>query len=101
MIFFTFKIFSFTEIQKYDPPSSPEDWDSDKYWVPGFSGPKTHVPQSPWVDFVKRKMSEGNFCPMDAHSVSIAEKVKYEKLWNNKIVYESDGQFDDFSDDNS
>ncbi|CAK1595823.1 unnamed protein product [Parnassius mnemosyne] len=83
-----------------DRPSSPEDWDSDDYWVPHYFKTVT-PPQSPWLYFVKRKMEEGNFCPMDMHMVSIAEKVKYEKLCNPQIQYESDGQFDDYSDDDS
>lgn len=46
-------------------------------------------------------MEEGSFCPMDAHAVSIAEQVKYEKMCKPKIVHEVVGQFDDLSDDNS
>ncbi|CAH0719601.1 unnamed protein product, partial [Brenthis ino] len=79
---------------------SSEDWDSDTYWIPHFSH-NTTTSQSPWLFFVKRKMEEGNFCPMDAHQVSIADQVEYEKLCNPKVVYESDGQFDDYSSDES
>lgn len=55
-----------------------------------------------WLDYVKRKMAEGNFCPMDMHlSISITDKVRYEKMYYPKPEYESDGQFDDYSDDDS
>ncbi|KAL0840944.1 hypothetical protein ABMA28_014737 [Loxostege sticticalis] len=84
-----------------NPPSSPEDWDSDDYWVPRFCGTTSRPPHASWINFVKRKMEEGSFCPMDAHAVSIAEQVKYEKMCKPKIVHEVVGQFDDLSDDNS
>nr|XP_021192201.2 leucine-rich repeat and death domain-containing protein 1 [Helicoverpa armigera] len=79
--------------------SSPEDWDSDSYWIPQYF--KTVTPHtSRWQVFVAKKMAEGNFCPMDAHVISISDQVKYEKMCNPKIMYESDGQFDDdYSDD--
>ncbi|CAH0579024.1 unnamed protein product [Chrysodeixis includens] len=80
--------------------STPEDWDSDEYWIPLYLKPIT-PPRSPWLFFVKKKMEEGNFCPMDAHPISIAEKVKYEKMINPQPEYESDGQFDDYSGDES
>nr|XP_026490896.1 leucine-rich repeat and IQ domain-containing protein 4-like [Vanessa tameamea] len=82
------------------PLSSPEDWDSDEYWIPYFSR-QSNVPQSEWLYFVKQKMKEGNFCPMDAHPIPIADKVKYEKLCHPRTEYESDGQFDDYSGDDS
>ncbi|XP_026758530.2 leucine-rich repeat protein SHOC-2-like [Galleria mellonella] len=87
--------------QNYDPPSSPEDWDSDEYWVPGYTRRVSPPAQSPWLFFVKKKMAEGHFCPMDAHPVSVAEIVKYEKMCNPRVWHESEGQFDDYSDDNS
>lgn len=46
-------------------------------------------------------MEEGNFCPIDAHTVSVEEKVKYEKMCNPQVIYESDEQFDDYSSDDS
>ncbi|XP_068631961.1 uncharacterized protein [Battus philenor] len=82
------------------PPSSIEDWDSDEYWVP-HQNRYYSAPQTFWVHFVKQKMEEGNFCPMDSHAVSVTEQVKYEKLCNPRIQYESDGQFDDYSSDDS
>nr|ANG83455.1 leucine rich repeat protein [Biston betularia] len=82
------------------PPSSPEDWDSDDYWVPGHLNPLPPAPSS-WLCFVKQKMKEGNLCPMDAHPISIAEKLKYQRLINPPVFYESDGQFDDYSSDNA
>nr|CBH09261.1 HM00024 [Heliconius melpomene]CBH09265.1 HM00024 [Heliconius melpomene] len=78
--------------------SEKEDWDSDEYWIP-HRGPSYTSTQSPWLYFVKRKMREGNFCPMDAHQVPIAELVEYEKYCNPKVNYESDGQFEDCSSD--
>ncbi|CAB3253856.1 unnamed protein product [Arctia plantaginis] len=95
--------------------STPEDWDSDDFWVPShgdysrqwtskyYQGSSSSSPMAmQWLDYVKRKMEEGNFCPMDMHlSISITEKVKYEKMHNPKPQYESDGQFDDYSDDDS
>ncbi|CAH2037961.1 unnamed protein product, partial [Iphiclides podalirius] len=81
-------------------PSSPEDWDSDDYWVPHYFHNAT-TPQSHWQCFIKQKIEEGNFCPIDAHTVSVAEKVKYEKMCNPQVEYESDGQFDDYSGDDS
>ncbi|XP_050345780.1 leucine-rich repeat and death domain-containing protein 1-like [Nymphalis io] len=80
--------------------SSPEDWDSDEYWIPHFPRQQT-APQSKWLYFVKQKMKEGNFCPMDVHTEPIADKVKYEKLCYPQAEYESDGQFDDYSGDDS
>nr|XP_021192655.2 leucine-rich repeat protein soc-2 homolog [Helicoverpa armigera] len=80
--------------------SSPEDWDSDSHWIPQYYKPVT-PPSSPWLIFVKKKMAEGNFCPMDAHVLSIGDQVKYEKMCNPVEPYESDGQFDDYSDDES
>ena len=80
--------------------STPEDWDSDDYWIPQYYKAVT-PPRSPWLFFVKKKMEEGNFCPMDAHPVSIADKVKYEKHCNPPLVVEVAGQFDDYSDDDS
>ncbi|XP_028174323.1 protein scribble homolog [Ostrinia furnacalis] len=88
-------------IVRNDPPSSPEDWDSDDYWVPRFCSATSLTPHEKWIEFVKRKMEAGNFCPVDAHPVSITEKVKYEKLCNPQIVQEVIGQFDDLSDDDS
>ncbi|CAH0398045.1 unnamed protein product [Chilo suppressalis] len=85
----------------HEPPSSPEDWDSDDYWVPRYRKHITSTSHNPWLYYVERKMAEGNFCPMDIHAISIAEKVKYEKLCKPQVMYESDGQFDDYSDDNS
>ncbi|XP_046959967.1 leucine-rich repeat and death domain-containing protein 1-like [Vanessa cardui] len=82
------------------PLGSPEDWDSDEYWIPHFSH-QSNAPLSTWLYFVKQKMKEGNFCPMDAHPVPIADKVKYEKLCHPQTEYESDGQFDDYSGDDS
>lgn len=46
-------------------------------------------------------MKEGNFCPVDAHPVSVAERVKCEKICYPIEEYESEGQFDDNSSDNS
>ncbi|KAJ8727921.1 hypothetical protein PYW08_016306 [Mythimna loreyi] len=79
---------------------SPEDWDSDDYWIPQYYKPVT-PPRSPWLIFVKRKMAEGNFCPMDAHPASIADIVKYEKFCNPPVIHEIEGQFDDYSEDDS
>ncbi|XP_034830740.1 leucine-rich repeat protein soc-2 homolog [Maniola hyperantus] len=82
--------------------SSPEDWDSDEYWVPHVSRHSGSLSaQSRWIYYVKKKMKEGNFCPMDAHPVPMAEQITYDRLLNPKVVYESDGQFDDFSSDDS
>ncbi|KAI5631874.1 leucine rich repeat domain-containing protein [Phthorimaea operculella] len=80
--------------------SSPEDWDSDEYWVPRYyqSGKYT---ESPWLHFVKRKMNDGNFCPMDIHTVPIIEKVQYEKMCNPQVFTVAEGQFDDLSSDES
>ncbi|KAJ8730323.1 hypothetical protein PYW07_017361 [Mythimna separata] len=80
--------------------SSPEDWDSDDHWIPQYYKAVT-PPRSPWLIFVKRKMAEGNFCPMDAHPASIADIVQYEKFINPPTVQEIEGQFDDYSDDDS
>ncbi|CAH2106705.1 unnamed protein product [Euphydryas editha] len=83
------------------PISSPEDWDSDDYWIPHFF-PQSSAPAiETWNHFVKQKMAEGNFCPMDAHTVSVADRVKYEKLCYPTEEYESEGQFDDYSGDDS
>ncbi|XP_013199576.1 leucine-rich repeat protein soc-2 homolog [Amyelois transitella] len=90
-----------TVYQQYDPPSSPEDWDSDKYWVPCSELHCTTPSLSPWMFYVKQKMAEGNFCPMDAHTVPIVELVKYENKCNPKVWVEVEGQFDDYSDDDS
>lgn len=79
---------------------SSEDWDSDEYWVPHYIKPRPPR-QTQWIHFVKRKMQEGNFCPMDLHIVSISEKVKYEKLTNPTPFIEVEGQFDDYSSDES
>lgn len=86
--------------QNEDDDMSSEDWDSDEYWIPHCVKPKP-PPQTQWVHFVKRKMQEGNFCPMDLHIVSISEKVKYEKLTNPIQFIEVEGQFDDYSGDES
>ncbi|KPJ02611.1 hypothetical protein RR46_09814 [Papilio xuthus] len=84
------------------PPSSVEDWDSDDYWVPCYVNNNNVQPlQSPWLYFIKQKMEEGNFCPIDLHAVPVADRVNYEKSINPPIQYESDGQFDDFSGDDS
>ncbi|KAJ2939206.1 hypothetical protein O0L34_g8520 [Tuta absoluta] len=80
--------------------SSPEDWDSDEYWVPRFYQWGKYT-ESPWLHFIKRKMTEGNFCPMDIHTVSAVEKVRYEKAINPKVWTVSEGQFDDLSNDES
>ncbi|XP_075973408.1 uncharacterized protein LOC142974779 [Anticarsia gemmatalis] len=95
--------------------STPEDWDSDDFWIPSpidhskpslplirRTSPSTTQYSIHWLEFVKKKMSEGSFCPMDMHlTISITEQVKYEKMCNQQPVYESDGQFDDFSDDDT
>ncbi|KAL4709939.1 hypothetical protein ACJJTC_003902 [Scirpophaga incertulas] len=81
--------------------SSSEDWDSDDFWVPCFTKRSTPPSQPPWLFFIKKKMEEGNFCPMDAHTTVVSEKVKYEKQCRPDIPHESDGQFDDFSGDDS
>ncbi|XP_013169540.1 PREDICTED: leucine-rich repeat protein SHOC-2-like [Papilio xuthus] len=84
------------------PPSSVEDWDSDDYWVPCYVNNNNVQPlQSRWLYFIKQKMEEGNFCPIDLHAVPVADRVNYEKSINPPIQYESDGQFDDFSGDDS
>ncbi|KAM3964336.1 uncharacterized protein ACR2FA_001306 [Aphomia sociella] len=85
----------------YESSSSSEDWDSDEYWVPCNVKRDTPTPHSPWLQFVKKKMADGNFCPMDVHPVPIAEIVKYEKICNPRERHESEGQYDDYSDDNS
>ncbi|XP_045535691.1 leucine-rich repeat protein soc-2 [Papilio machaon] len=83
------------------PPSSVEDWDSDEYWVPCYVNKNVKPLQSPWLYFVKQKLEEGNFCPIDMHAVPVAEQVNYEKSINPPIQYESDGQFDDYSSNDS
>lgn len=83
-----------------DGDISSEDWDSDEYWVPHSIKPRASA-QEQWLHFVKRKMQEGNFCPVDLHVVSIGEKVKYEKLTNPTRLIPVDGQFDDYSSDES
>ncbi|XP_041978348.1 leucine-rich repeat protein soc-2-like isoform X2 [Aricia agestis] len=80
--------------------SSEEDWDSDEYWVPHYIN-HLGAPQSPWLSFVYHKMAGGSFCPMDVHPVSIFEKVKYEKLCYPQVEKEVEGQFDDYSSDES
>ncbi|XP_038212177.1 leucine-rich repeat protein soc-2 homolog isoform X2 [Zerene cesonia] len=84
-------------------PSSnlSEDWDSEDWWQPHYTPKSTIPPQSQWLTFVKRKMEEGHFCPSDLHTVSISERVKYEKICNPRITREVNGQFDDLSDDES
>lgn len=79
---------------------SSEDWDSDEYWVPYCLKPRP-PPQQQWIQFVKWKMQAGNFCPMDTHIVSIDEQVKYEKMMNPKPFIAVEGQFDDYSSDES
>lgn len=88
--------------------STPEDWDSDDYWIPMGIGTGSQYfrpvtpPVSPWLLFVRKKMEEGNFCPMDAHlPISIGDLVKYEKKMNPPVVVEVEGQFDNDSDDDS
>lgn len=44
-------------------------------------------------------MEEGNFCPIDAHVVSVSEQVMYEKKLNPTVEVECEGQFDDASSD--
>ncbi|KAH9640063.1 hypothetical protein HF086_015994 [Spodoptera exigua] len=83
-----------------DRASSPEDWDSDEYWIPQYYKPPS-PPQSPWLYFVKKKMKEGNFCPMDAHTISISELVKYDQLYNPHLVHSLDWNSDNYSDDDS
>ncbi|KPJ08321.1 Adenylate cyclase [Papilio machaon] len=83
------------------PPSSVEDWDSDEYWVPCYVNKNVKPSQSPWLYFVKQKLEEGNFCPIDMHAVPVSEQVNYEKSINPPIQYESDGQFDDYSSNDS
>ncbi|XP_045448661.1 uncharacterized protein LOC123657121 [Melitaea cinxia] len=83
------------------PISSPEDWDSDDFWIPHFSPLLRTKPIETWNHFVKLKMEAGNFCPVDAHPVSVAERVKYYKHCYPIEEYESEGQFDDNSSDNS
>ncbi|XP_022831128.1 adenylate cyclase-like isoform X2 [Spodoptera litura] len=61
--------------QKDNRTSSPEDWDSDDYWIPQYDPPAT-PPLSPWIYYVQTKMREGNFCPMDAHPISISDLVR-------------------------
>ncbi|XP_049868804.1 leucine-rich repeat and death domain-containing protein 1-like [Pectinophora gossypiella] len=80
--------------------SSPEDWDSDDYWVPRYF-PKVSVDKSPWHYYIERKMQEGNFCPIDLHTIPVAQKVQYEKMCNPKPWVPVEGQFDDNSDDDS
>lgn len=87
-------------VKQNEPPSSPEDWDSDEYWIPKFyklSTPST----SQWLCFIKQKMEEGNFCPIDMHVTSVIDKINEERMLNPKEDHESEGQFDDYSDDNS
>ncbi|CAG4979489.1 unnamed protein product [Colias eurytheme] len=89
--------------EPHERPSSnqSEDWDSEDWWQPHYT-PKTTISlQSQWLTFVKRKMDEGHFCPSDLHTVSIAERVKYEKICYPKIIKEVRGQFDDLTDDDS
>ncbi|KOB69685.1 Uncharacterized protein OBRU01_15348 [Operophtera brumata] len=79
--------------------SSPEDWDSDTHWIP--HDIKYSTPPQNWINFIKRKMKEGNFCPVDAHVVSISEQVMYDKKLNPRVDVECVGQFDDYSSDDS
>lgn len=51
--------------------------------------------------FVTQKMKDGNLCPMDNHTVPVMDKVKYDKKYYPQEEYESDGQFDDLSGDDS
>lgn len=46
-------------------------------------------------------MEEGNFCPIDLHVTSVIDKINEERMLNPKEDHESEGQFDDYSDDNS
>lgn len=46
-------------------------------------------------------MEEGNFCPIDMHVTSVIDKINEERMLNPKEDHESEGQFDDYSDDNS
>ncbi|KAF9790078.1 hypothetical protein SFRURICE_002443 [Spodoptera frugiperda] len=84
--------------QKDDRASSPEDWDSDDHWIPHSYKPAT-PPQSPWLYFVKKKMKEGNFCPMDAHATSIGDLVKYDRIYNPHLVHSLEGNSDNYSTD--
>ncbi|XP_011568834.3 malignant fibrous histiocytoma-amplified sequence 1 homolog [Plutella xylostella] len=80
--------------------SDEEDWDSAEYWEPHpirRSGPAP----SPWLHFIHQKMAEGNFCPMDLHTVPVIEQVRYEQMCNPKVKYFVEGQFDDITDDDS
>ncbi|KAI8435639.1 hypothetical protein MSG28_003904 [Choristoneura fumiferana] len=93
------------QIEEYQPqnhpPSSPEDWDSDTHWEPH---PTNYMPpkqQSYWLSFVTQKMKDGNLCPMDNHTVPVMDKVIYNKKCYPQEEYESDGQFDDLSGDDS
>ncbi|XP_045771406.1 leucine-rich repeat protein soc-2 homolog [Maniola jurtina] len=82
--------------------SSEEDWDSDDYWVPHESRDSGSVStRLQWMYYVKKKMEEGNFCPIDAHVVPMADQIRYARKINPKVEHESDGQFDDLSDDDS
>ncbi|XP_063618437.1 leucine-rich repeat protein SHOC-2-like [Cydia splendana] len=78
---------------KNAPPSSPEDWDSDSYWEPynvQYQRPKG---KPYWTSFVKKAMDNGNLCPSDHHTAPVMCRPTQE--------YESDGQFDDYSEDDS
>lgn len=80
--------------------SSSEDWDSDSHWIPDYMKSLPTASQG-WIQYIKQKMREGNFCPADAHVVSISEQVVYEKTLRPQEEIECVGQFDDYSSDDS
>ncbi|KAJ0177006.1 hypothetical protein K1T71_007015 [Dendrolimus kikuchii] len=77
--------------------SSVEDWDSDNddYWIP-HPACNYNRPRSSFLSYVKKKMEEGNFCPIDLHTPSVSEMLSYEMENNPVDPYETEGQFSDY-----
>ncbi|XP_023952815.2 leucine-rich repeat and death domain-containing protein 1 [Bicyclus anynana] len=92
--------------------SSSEEWDSDDYWVPQPINTfvphhywSTYTPEfmlSPsWTGYIRRKIEEEILWPINAQTLPMADQFRCKEMYHTKACHESDGQFDDFSDDNS
>lgn len=76
-----------------------ENWDSDEYWEPyGHREKCLHksASSSIWTNFIQRKVAEGNFCPVDQHTVPIQNLVQCMN-WQQDINNSVDGQYEDLS----
>lgn len=104
-LFLIFFITNFTETTN-NKNYSEEDWDSDDYLEPSCSSQYLHSFRSPspatlWKNYVIRKMAEGNFCPVDMHTVPIMEQVLCYKARHPQKSINEELYLNDTSDDDS